>query len=292
MQNHVSTAGRVVDDLAEAGVQRTEIGPHHLVDLYASLKRVKDCANFSAYRQLLPVEGNLSPWGDEVVAVIIETRPVPQLEYVIKNMSERSGLRVHVFHGADNKCILQSRHLASMRASGKLRQTELSTDTLNANEYNALVLSRGFWKHLSGRRKILFFQTDALCCANADYDLSDFLSYDYIGGSWPTDRPIGIRIHGGVGGFSLRDWGRCVEALERFPPEFWLGGEDGYFAFHLDLMGCRVADEQAMAKFGTQSFFHYRSFGAHRVQSLSAEDHSRFLEYCPEIVNVLKWQRS
>jgi len=291
MQRQPSTASVLAKKLIGAGVPLSEVGPQHLMDVYASLRTVRDRANFAGV-PLISGSGKILPvWPDEVVAVIIETRAIPQLEYVIKNIAQVSGLRVHVFHGAANRHLLQRPDLLSMISDDRLRHTEISAASLDANGYNALVLSQHFWERLHGRRKILFFQTDALCCPDSDFHLTDFLAWDYIGASWPIDRPVGIRIHGGVGGFSLRDWSLSVDALARFPPRFWSGGEDGYFAFHLDLMGAEVADAQTMAQFGTQSFFRYKSFGAHRVQSLSCEDHRRFLVYCPEVVNVLKWRK-
>lgn len=102
-------------------------------------------------------------------------------------------------------------------------------------------------------------------------------------------REIGLRVQGGCGGFSFRNWQACVDTLHRFPAAGWPGGEDSYFAFHMDLVGCRVASADVSARFATQDVFRHRSFGAHQIRQLAPADHIRFLQYCPEVRNVLNW---
>jgi hypothetical protein len=65
-------------------------------------------------------------------------------------------------------------------------------------------------------------------------------------------------------------------------PELWSGGEDGYFAFHIELMGGRVGKGRACARFGTQHEFLSRSFGAHTISCLGQPDRAAFLEHCPK----------
>lgn len=77
-----------------------------------------------------------------------------------------------------------------------------------------------------------------------------------------------------------------MEASSRFDPQKWPGGEDDYFAFHIDLMGGNVANTDAMAKFATQENFSYKSFGAHYVGMLPKNAHADFLEYCPEAKHI------
>ncbi len=113
--------------------------------------------------------------------------------------------------------------------AGKIHLTQLNTSTLNSNQYNSLLLSKGFWKHLISRRKILIFQTDSIICPNSDFTIEDFTSYDYIGSKWPRVRPVGLIIDGGNGGLSLRDWNLSIDCLNRFPTKKWCGGEDGYY---------------------------------------------------------------
>ena len=138
-----------------------------------------------------------------------------------------------------------------------------------------------------GRKKILVFQTDAILCANSDYQLSDFLGFDYIGSKWPRDRPVGMTIDGGNGGLSLRDWHKTVECLDRFSPKMWPGGEDGYFAFHMDLMGGRVGRGDECSRFSTQHEFLNRSFGGHKLTDLDSLSLEQFFQYCPVACQIL-----
>ena len=77
-----------------------------------------------------------------------------------------------------------------------------------------------------------------------------------------------------------------MSCLERFSPQDWGGGEDGFFAFHMALMGGQVATLEDAAKFSTQDYFTHRSFAAHAIQLLNEADKLRFLEYCPEAGDI------
>ena len=63
-------------------------------------------------------------------------------------------------------------------------------------------------------------------------------------------------------------------------------GEDGYFAFHLDLIGDKVASIDEAAKFSTQDRFLYHSFAAHGLRALNTSDRSAFILYCPEAKEI------
>ena len=108
------------------------------------------------------------------------------------------------------------------------------------------------------------------------------MGFDYIGATWNPRRPVGLVVHGGNGGLSLRDWHASMECLRRFPPGLWPGGEDGYFAFHAEVIGGKVGRPHDCERFATHTRFARMSFGAHQIQSLSDADLARFLRYCPE----------
>ena len=54
-------------------------------------------------------------------------------------------------------------------------------DQLNQSTYSLFLASKEFWNLLSGE-KILIYQEDS-CILN--YNINDFIEYDYIGATWP-----------------------------------------------------------------------------------------------------------
>jgi len=234
--------------------------------------------------KLAPAE---KPVDDNVWGVIVETREHPALEFIINHFSEQLGIGIQLFHGTANESFIMESKIAGLIEQGKVKLTPLKTETLSLGDYNALFLSREFWDSQLGRKKILIFQTDAILCANSDYQLSDFLGFDYIGSRWLRDRPVGMTIDGGNGGLSLRDWPRTVVCLKRFSPKMWPGGEDGYFAFHMDLMGGRVGRGDECSRFSTQHEFQYKSFGGHKLTELGSLSLEKFFQYCPAAGQIL-----
>ncbi len=286
------SARSLLAGLASAGIGPDEVRGHHLAGLYPTLRPRRGRADFPRAEGIAARLPQGGAWGRDAFAVIVETRDLPELAYVIGNVHAMTGLPVQIFHGPGNRAILRSDISQKLRAKGALRAVELGTSALDAQLYNALFLDRRFLDSLAGRGKFLVFQTDSLCCPNADFGFHDFTGFDYIGACWKRRRSIGLVINGGCGGFSLRDWTASVTALERFSARAWPGGEDGFFGFHLELMGCRVANRDEMSRFATQDDFKANSFGAHKTRRLPPEAHERFLRYCPEIRNVLSWQKT
>lgn len=86
---------------------------------------------------------------------------------------------------------------------------------------------------------------------------------------------------------SLRDSHKSVECLDHFSPDLWPGGRDGYFAFHMDLMGSRIGRGDECAKFSTQHEYSRRSFVARRITELDSPSHEHFLEYCLDVNQIM-----
>lgn len=261
----------------------------HLKEVYARLKSFEGAPQFGWLDKIINENSEKPKLRNiPVLGVIIETREHPLLVSVVKNVIERTGVDVQIFHGTSNKEFIERSELKTLIDEGKIVLSSLEVKELSASAYNTLLLSKRFWRQLIARDKILMFQTDALLCKNSDYVLSDFLTFDYIGSKWKRVRPVNLILEGGNGGLSLRDWYLSYECLRRFSPEAWPAGEDGYFAFHLALMGAKVATEEDCEKFGTQRQFVRKSFGAHKITELSEEDRTRFLEYCEEARALLQ----
>ena len=281
-----ASAALVAEFFAARGVARGDIHGGLLTELYQALSPARTPPDWRFAPRLDAPRAD-RPTGPEVCAVIIETRPLPVLEQVIREFVDRLGIPVQLYYGPGNAAMIRASALSALAERGRLILSFLDAETLDAGRYNALLLSEAFWRSIAGRRKILFFQTDAILCPQSPHRLADFVGFDYVGATWGRRRPVGLTIDGGNGGLSLRDWTLCTQAIERFDPARWPGGEDGYFAFHVDLMGGRVATAADCARFATQSRFSAPSFGAHQISLLSAHERARFLDYCPEAARLL-----
>ncbi|MCP4337730.1 MAG: hypothetical protein GY799_02320 [Desulfobulbaceae bacterium] len=286
------TARTIARQLVRNGVSEKEINASHIMPMYAQLNQLPEQPDFQAISSIhLQDEtghNNLDPvWG-----VIVETRSHQMLEFVINNVVHLLGIPIQLYHGINNLDFIMSTDIGRLVNEGAVHLTQLNINQLNYNVYNGMFLSPAFWDCMLGRQKILVFQTDALICKDSDYSIDDFLLYDYIGSKWSMRRPIGINIEGGSGGLSIRDWKVSRECLTRFPPRHWPGGEDGYFAFHMDLIGKNVGREDWCAKFGTQEQFLQKSFGVHKITCLNEADMARLLNYCPEANAMLNASQS
>ena len=230
---------------------------------------------------------NVIPNNDPAWAVIVETRKHPALEFVVCQLARKLNIGIQIFHGPANKSFITNSAIRQFIDDGQVYLADLGIDKLHARMYNSLLLSKDFWSSIYGRNKILIFQTDSVLCENSKYRLEDFVKFDYIGSKWVRKRPVGIVIDGGNGGLSIRDWQLSTQCLDRFPADCWPGGEDGYFAFHLDLMGANVARSQDCARFSSQFDFTNKSFGGHNIDNMSASELKKFLRYSPEAQNIL-----
>lgn len=276
-----STASRLLTFFDRRGVNRSEIDG----DLISPLYRVLNRSAYSPQGKgiILPkLDSADHPVEDQVWGVIAESRQHPALEYVVNKFCDELNIGIQLFHGTANERFIRQSSLSRLIEQEKLVLTLLQQDRLSPIQYNALFLSEDFWGAIKGRHKILVFQTDAMVCSSTHHSLDDFLDFDYIGPKWPRNRPVGIVIEGGYGGLSLRDWSKSVQCLKRFPAAMWPGGEDGYFAFHIELMGGRVGKPWDCARFATQNEFLDRSFGAHKISDLDEDSLKRFVAYCPE----------
>ncbi len=283
----VTTAAMLSKRLARShDIRLCDIGASHLEDFYPGLRNVYsavDPARISEILSAVVASGDVvAPvWG-----VMVETRRHRALERVVLGVLDGLGIPVQLFHGRDNREFILDSAIGDAVARGNVVLTPLATGNLEVREYNRLLLDRRFWDTVIGRRGILVFQTDSMYCPATPFDLHDFAHFAYIGSCWRPQRPSGLVIEGGSGGFSLRDWSMMQRVLERFPPQGWHAGEDGYFAFHVELIGGRVASFEESSRFSSQCAFRHRSLGAHRVVAMPREDRARFVEYCPEAVDV------
>ena len=168
-----------------------------------------------------------------------------------------------------------------MLTKNLLKIVLIENKSIAASDYNKLLLSNALWKILPFK-KVLIFQTDSLICKHSDYMIDDFLKFDYIGSAWT--RPIGLTIDGGSGG--LRNIELSLLAIKNFDTHSWPGGEDGYYAFYLELMGGKVGKFDDCVKFSTQEVFLEKSFGCHKIELLD-ESRKKFYNYEKNIIKIM-----
>ncbi len=282
-----STSQAIVRYFMERGVCRDEIHGHNMHSFYKALNRTADTA-MNVEESGAQCPANKISNMDTVWAVIVETREHPALEFVVCLFARMLNVGIQIFHSPANRNFIANSGIRELMDSGQVHLTNLGIDKFTVKNYNALLLRQDFWSSVHGREKILIFQTDAILCKNSNYRLDDFTGFDYIGSKWKPKRPVGIVVvGGGNGGLSLRDWRLTTQCLRRFPSDRWPGGEDGYFAFHLDLMGANIAKPQDCAKFSSQIDFSYKSFGCHNIKGMDAAALKQFLIYCPEAQSIL-----
>jgi hypothetical protein len=261
-----------------------------LEDIYLNKGESFNRADYSTADKLFGMEVAYRETTADMVhplGVIIETRKSANLDHVVTNFIQRTKLPVQLFHGVENRDFIISGGLSHFIRSGELILHQLNVNSLKRSDYNAIFLTKYFWESLASRGKIFVFQTDSIICGKSKYCLDDFLSFDYIGSRWERERAIGLTIDGGSGGLSIRDWQKSVECLETFNSRAWKGGEDGFFAFHIELLGGKIGRDEDCGKFSTQEFFTHHSFGAHKVSLLPPSQHEKFLSYCPEAAFML-----
>jgi len=277
----LTTAGRFVRAMARQGVRSEAIRVEHLARIYARQIPYRDHADFTGIAPILSgLDQSTTQAHPGTCAVIVETRVHANTEFVVRNIHEHLKIPIYFFHGRSNKASIEET-LGDLIAQEMVCLLALDTDVLTARLYNALLLSPQFWRAIPGTERVLIFQTDSMVCPQRSYGLHDFEGLDYVGSWWPVKRPIGFVIHGGNGGFSLRTKPAVLECLDRFPPDRWLGGEDSYFAFHMEIVG-RVGSPADCARFATQLRFRFRSLGAQKITRLSSANKRRFIKYCPE----------
>ncbi|ABG39715.1 hypothetical protein Patl_1189 [Paraglaciecola sp. T6c] len=287
-----SSAQKLTVNHTKNAVKPSDIHSSDLSPLYHSLPKTDDHPDFSNIPFVLKeCTEQTAPIEKANIGVIIETREHPLLEKVVFDFIKITDCRVQLFHSQQNLAFIQSTEIADLVASGKVLLTKLNIHDLSAKSYNAIFLSPIFWNCIASRSKIVVFQTDSLLCPKSKFVLKDFLHFDYIGSWWERKRPIGLTIDGGNGGLSIRDWHLSSECLTRFPPLDWPGGEDGFFAFHMDLLGGRVARGTECAKFSTQYKYLADSFGCHKVSCLNKKSTKQFLKYFPDAKLLLKQKR-
>ena len=213
------------------------------------------------------------PQRSNKTAVIVETRPVPYLETVIKNVMSKIGPEwaLHVFYGPSNKELIQE----IFKNNTTVNFTRLGEAISSKNAYNQMLKSSDFWQKIN-EEKILIFQTD---CLIRKSNIDDFLAYDYIGPPWKFEE-LNSQNQVGNGGLSLRSKSVMIELSSKFQDSTL--AEDVFFSKYCKKENYHIAPVKTAARFGAENVLFYQDpFGIHNPTLLSAKELATLLDFEP-----------
>jgi len=208
-------------------------------------------------------------------SVIIESRNLPYLEFIIRNTILRTG------PGWSHTLISTLENQEHIKAiatsiSPDINVIVLPLHSLSVSGYNALLTCPAFWDMLHGE-KILVYQHDSFLFRDG---INSYLTYDYVGAPWP--RRQGLTATGvGNGGLSVRSRRLMRAALliaswekwRDYSPytKIWMkwkglnGPEDIYFCRFFDnCTGIRFPDFETARSFSTETIHHPDPIGGHQ----------------------------
>ncbi len=207
-------------------------------------------------------------------AVLIEYRPLPHLEFLIRNMILKLG------EGWSHTIICGNLNYLFIKdicdnISNNIKIIKSDYDNLNQSTYSEYLSKREFWEQFYGE-KILIYQEDS--CIFKE-NINQFTKWDYIGAPWPehqNDNTYGV----GNGGFSLRSKKCMLDVISKIsiydtvynsstisfikncslstPPE------DVYFSLNMiQYQIGLVADREEANKFSSECILNEDSLGGH-----------------------------
>ena len=207
-------------------------------------------------------------------AVIIESRNLPHLEFLIRNaiLKLGQGWSHTVVCSPDNFKLISE--ICNNIGEGinilKSEQRWTGIDT-----FNQILYDKSFWNHLKGER-ILIYQEDSIIFRE---NIQDFLSYDYIGAPW-GHQPFGLKY--GNGGFSLRNRSMIIDILNDTPlvtkliarltdDSLHFSGvkmdkpaEDLFYSMAFNIKSSKMPSAETASYFSTEHIVNTESLGGHQ----------------------------
>jgi hypothetical protein len=150
--------------------------------------------------------------GSKYETVLIEFRPMPHLEFLLRNTIIKFPNWSHtVVCGNLNYEFMQT--MCKNISKDNINIIHLNIDNLTPSDYSKLLMTSDFWNNFKGE-KILLYQEDSMLFHNR---IEEFMYYDYVGASWSLGQDDNARGVGN-GGFSLRTKAKMLECLEKVNP--------------------------------------------------------------------------
>lgn len=196
-------------------------------------------------------------------AVIVEPRIHPSLFIVLNNFNNNLDNKWSflIFHGLSNKEYIEN-IFNTIQTKKKCVYVNLNKINLTIKEYNQLLYSSFFYKHIKTEH-FLIFQTDTLLSKIYSNNIYKFLEYDYVGAPWKHRKN-----EVGNGGLSLRRKSKMLELLNKnFTPNVLNINEDLFFSgskFNINNINIHKPSLKLAKEFSTESVFSNNSFGLHK----------------------------
>jgi hypothetical protein len=173
-------------------------------------------------------------------SLLIETRILPETEFIIKNTIQKLGDGWgHLIFCHENNYNQIKKICSDISDQIEIKKIE---STLTRNTYNNMCLDLNFWENINCE-KVLVYQTDTFIFKNFN---DKFLDYDWIGTTWNDahakyiEKRLGWgNLWGCNGGLNIRTVSVIKEILKNHkPPKDIFGGidflpEDTYFSWHI-----------------------------------------------------------
>lgn len=199
------------------------------------------------------------PAESDYFAVIIEPRPHPHLEYVLRNVMHflGDGWGLFVVAGSGN------REFVTNMLSGwsTVWVRFLEAENLTREEFRALRKSVPYWRGLKGK-KLLCFEVDALLCRPG---IDKFTQFDYIGAPWSKELTVSDVVRVGNGGLSLRSKQAMIDMCQRGKTRT-IPSEDSFFSLHLHLHKdeYRLPTVEEAMQFSVETLYYPTPLGFHK----------------------------
>jgi hypothetical protein len=231
-----------------------------------------------------------APYGDigptNGAFLIVEPRHHTLLKPVLRAFDAQvpKDWTLYVIHGSQNRGYAQQ---AARLPKRRVVFIQLSVKDLTADQYNRLFTNPEFWKMIEAEH-ILVFQTDAVPCVRAGpLNMLKFGKFGYVGCAYGNMAGKNTywtpNAFYGVGGLSLRRKSFMMDCLHKNKKE---KPEDVTFSNCMAIQETKPS-AQDIGEFCAQSGWGNpglppKSWGAHKIELMHADDQKKFLQYCPQ----------
>lgn len=217
--------------------------------------------------------------------LIVETRNLNHLEFVIKNTIQKLGEGWgHIIFCHSNNYDLVKKICDDI--STEIEINVLEKD-LSRNYYNNLFLDINFWEKINCE-KVLVYQTDTFIFKSLD---EDFFKYDWVGWAWNDDHTKYIEnsflkwkdLWGCNGGLNLRTVPVIKEILKKIPipkgsfEDMDKIPEDTYFSWYIKT-NYRFPTKELCYNFANDKVFSENTFGTHQPWIGDMENFIKFVK--------------